>query len=71
MYFYLQFAEFFTSRGLGGKVLSPHLVKEMLLPGMYTNTIQLKARQNHKCLEHSHALLIYLLLALAVHHLES
>ena len=46
-YFYLQFAEFFTSYGLGGKVLSPHLVKEMLLPGMYINTVQLKARKSH------------------------
>ena len=33
-YFGLQFAEFFSSYGKGGKILSPHLVKEMLLPGM-------------------------------------
>ena len=33
-YFCKQVAKFFNSYGKGGKILSPHLVKEMLLPGM-------------------------------------
>ena len=33
-----QFAEFFNSYGKDGNILSPHLVKEMLLPGTYVST---------------------------------